>query len=89
MTNPLDDLNAAIDPLFQLLNKARQEWDTIPLPILRAIPLEFRTPVTAAFAIVEGVDRKIGLLREAGFISPKNIGHWEPEGGFVKRKDID
>jgi len=73
MTTPLKALDDLIAPIIIAANIARQARDALPEPMWRLVPGVLRDPIDALFFAVEQYDRKIGLLRDAGFLPPKDL----------------
>ena len=73
MTSPLKALDDLLDPMLQAANKVRQVRDALPAPMWQLVPSALRLPMDELFRCVEAYDRKIGLLREAGFLPPKDV----------------
>jgi len=67
MTSPLATIDALLDPIIVAANRVRQVRDALPEPAWMIVPLPIRGPMDALFAAVEAYDRKIGLLKAAGF----------------------
>jgi len=67
MTSPLAAIDALLDPIIVAANRVRQVRDALPEPAWTIVPLPIRGPLDALFASVEAYDRKIGLLKAAGF----------------------
>lgn len=72
-TSPLAAIDALLDPMLQAANRVRQVRDSLPEPMWRLVPAVLRDPMDALFMAVEAYDRKIGLLREAGFMPAKDL----------------
>lgn len=77
---PLAQWDAKIAPLIVLLNRARQARDAFPPQVWLMVPMPFRSFMDAVFDLVEGYDRWIGEMREAGNLPPKPLTPSEERG---------
>ena len=68
MTSPLAALDALVAPIILAANAARQARDALPTAIWALVPAQVRLPVDALFDAVEAYDRKIGQLKDVGWL---------------------
>ena len=73
ISTPFAMLDGMVAPIIIAANKARQVRDALPETMWRLVPSALRDPIDALFWAVEQYDRKVGLLREAGLIEPKDL----------------
>lgn len=67
MTSPLATIDALLDPIIVAANRVRQVRDSLPVSVWKLVPVQISAPMDALFNAVEAYDRKIGLLKAAGF----------------------